>query len=234
MEKGIVHYDKQLSNASQEHPKITFIKKKTLPATFNHMLLSPKNLKALLRAPAIPLMGEGGAMLLCVPAALHFADGTAWTMAACGLFVLLIGLLLHVSTPRLSQQPETRISYLIVAFLWLLFTLFATLPFMATGALTQFSPAFFEAMSGLTSTGATVVSDTETLPASIILWRSVTQWIGGYGIVVLVLAVVPSLGINKYSLYTAEASGADNTSKATTSMAATIRQTLVAYFALTL
>lgn len=198
------------------------------------MLTDKKNLKALMRAPAVPLIGEGLAMLLCVPAAWHFADGTAGTMAACALFTLLTGLLLQVSIPKLKQQPDTQASYLIVALIWLLLTLFATLPFLATGSLQHLAPAFFEAMSGLTSTGATVVSDVESLPASILLWRSVMQWIGGYGIVVLVLAVVPSLGINKYSLYTAEASGADNTGKATTSMAATIRQTLMVYVALTL
>ena len=198
------------------------------------MLINKNALQALMRALALPLMGEGVAMLLCVPASLHFADGTAWAMAACGLFVALVGLLLRISAPPLRQQPKPRVSYLIVVLLWLLMTLGASLPFLATGAFHSLSSSFFEATSALTSTGATAAQEVEALPASIILWRSVAQWIGGYGIVVLVLAVVPSLGINKYSLYTAEVSGADNTGKSVTSMAGTIRQTMAAYAVLTL
>lgn len=96
-----------------------------------------------------------------------------------------------------------------------------------------FADALFESTSGITSTGATVFSAVEWLPSSILLWRSMTQWFGGFGIVLLVLALVPSLGINKYSLYTAEASGADNTGKQATSMTATVRQTLGIYLLLT-
>ena len=140
-------------------------------------------------------------------------------------------LLVWVSKPKC--QMEQRISYLLVSSLWIVLMFFATLPFLTTGATVSFTDACFEVMSGLTSTGSSVFGETEALPSSVILWRSVLQWIGGYGIVMLVLAVVPQLGINKYSLYTAEASSADNTGKSTPSMANTIRQTLTVYVSIT-
>ena len=129
---------------------------------------------------------------------------------------------------------DRRLSYLLVVLMWIVLALFGAIPFMATGVLTSFTDALFESMSGITSTGATVFASVEWLPSSILLWRSMTQWFGGFGIVLLVLALVPSMGINKYSLYTAEASGADNTGKQTTSTASTVRQTLGVYILLTL
>ena len=180
------------------------------------------------------LMVEGSLMLSCLIPALHFADGTASAISASGLFTFFLGLLLRVSYHDARTITDRRNAYLLVVLLWVVLALFGTLPFLATGTLHTFSDALFESMSGITSTGATVFSAVEWLPASILLWRSMTQWFGGFGIVLLVLAIVPSLGINKYSLYTAEASGADNTGKQSSTMAATIRQTLGVYLTLTL
>lgn len=198
------------------------------------LLLKKDNISSLLKPLSIPLIGEGCAMLLCLLPSLHFHDGMALPMLWCALFAILCGVLLLVAVPRQKHQPNHRVSYLIVTVLWIVFTLFASLPFLATGSTTNFTNACFEVMSGLTSAGATIFAEIEALPASIIFWRSVLQWIGGYGIVLLVLAVVPTLGINKYSLYTAETSGADNTGKVTTSMQLAVRQTLTVYVLLTI
>lgn len=196
------------------------------------LLLKKDNITLLLRPLSIPLIGEGCSMLLCLLPAMHFHDDTALPMLWCGLFTILCGVLM-LTVSKQAHQPEQRISYLIVAVLWVVLTLFATLPFLATGATTQLTDASFEAMSGITSTGATVFAEIEALPASIIFWRSVLQWAGGYGIVLLVLAVMPTLGINKYSLYTAETSGADNTGRKTINTQTAIRQTLTMYVLLT-
>lgn len=171
-------------------------------------------------------------MLLTIFPAWHFHDGTVLQILLCALFTLAIGTIILLCVPKPQHQPEQRISFLIVTLMWLVLMVFAALPFLTTGATTHFTEACFEVMSGLTSTGASIFGEVEALPASIIFWRSVLQWIGGYGIVLLVLAVVPSLGINKYSLYTAEASGADNTGKMTADMSDTIRHTLTAYVTL--
>ena len=178
-------------------------------------------------------MVEGLLILSCLIPALHFADGTASPILASGLFTFNVGLLLLVRFRSAKRPTDRRVAYLLVVTMWLVMPLFGTLPFLSTGVLHTFADALFESTSGITSTGATVFSAVEWLPSSILLWRSMTQWFGGFGIVLLVLALVPSLGINKYSLYTAEASGADNTGKQATSMTATVRQTLGIYLLLT-
>lgn len=180
------------------------------------------------------LMVEGLLMFFCLIPAIHFHDGTTSPILASGLFTFFLGLWLRLNFRHAKSIADRRHSYLLVVLTWVALSLFGTLPFLATGALHSFSDALFESMSGITSTGATVFSAVEWLPASILLWRSMTQWFGGFGIVLLVLAIVPSLGINKYSLYTAEASGADNTGKQSSTMASTMRQTLGVYLLLTL
>lgn len=179
------------------------------------------------------LMVEGTLILSCLIPALHFADGTVLPITLSGLFTFSVGLLLLVRYRHANRSTDKRTSYLLVVAMWVVLPLFGALPFLTTGVLHSFADALFESISGVTSTGATVFSAVEWLPSSILLWRSMTQWFGGFGIVLLVLALVPSMGINKYSLYTAEASGADNTGKQTTTMSSTIQQTLGIYLLLT-
>lgn len=177
-------------------------------------------------------------MLTCLLPAVHFSDGTVLAIVISSVVTLVVGFVLqHSSSSRLSDRfrtSNTRLSYIAVALVWIFLVLFGSLPFLLTGSVTSFTDAFFESMSGLTSTGATIIPDVETLHPSVLFWRSVSQWIGGFGIILLVLAIVPSLHINKYSLYTAEASGADNTGKTTTTMHSMVRQTLSVYVSLTL
>ena len=181
----------------------------------------------------IVLMAEGGLMGLCLVPALHFADGTALQIAACAALTIVMGFFLWYRYRRDTLIEDRRMSYLLVVLLWLMLSLFATLPFLATGSTLSFTTAWFEAMSGVTSTGATIFPHVRLLPSSVLLWRSMTQWFGGFGIVLLVLALSPRLGINKYSLYTAEASGADNTGKTAVRTVVTVRRTLSVYLALT-
>ena len=178
-------------------------------------------------------MVEGLLILSCLIPALHFSDGTWADILVSGLFTFNVGLMLVVCFRKAKRSTDKRTSYVLVVSMWVVLVLFGTLPFLTTGVLHSFPDALFESASGITSTGSTVFSAVEWLPASILLWRSMTQWFGGFGIVLLVLALVPSMGINKYSLYTAEASGADNTGKQTTSTTKAVQQTLSIYLMLT-
>ena len=191
------------------------------------------DIRAAWRSIGIILVAEGALMALCMVPALHFNDGTAQPIALCAAATLLVGMLLWICFSRYRRVDDRRIAYLMVVLVWLVLTLFAALPLMATGATTNPTCAFFEAMSGLTSTGATIFDDVSALPASVLLWRSMMQWFGGFGIVLMVLALAPRLGINKYALYTAEASGADNTGHRVVSTATTVRRTLGVYLVLT-
>ena len=187
----------------------------------------------------IPLLGEGVAMLLCVVPSLLYNDGAWWQMSISSLAATIAGALLIMLGRRADNSKRekkllgTQLSFISVTVVWLALSFFGTLPFIIGDYTARFSDAFFETMSGLTSTGATIFSDVETLPPSLLFWRSLMQWLGGFGIILLVLAIVPSLGMNKFSLYTAEASNADNTGKTTTSVRTTVQRTLFVYVTLT-
>ncbi|MBR1849979.1 MAG: TrkH family potassium uptake protein [Bacteroidales bacterium] len=193
-----------------------------------------ESFKAILHFVGRMLMAEGALMLLCLVPALHFGDGTALPVTAAGGFTLTVGAFVALTFRDCRTIDDRRMSYLLVTMLWVTMSLFGTLPLIATGATLRFSDAFFESMSGVTSTGATIFGSVEVLPSSVLLWRSMSQWFGGFGIILIVVALSPSLGINRYSLYTAEASGADNTGKTATSTTVTVRRMLVVYVVLTL
>ena len=112
-------------------------------------------------------------------------------------YLLTVALLLAVSLPLILQKPKnTRIyareGFVCVGLGWLLLSAFGALPFVLSGAITNYADAFFETVSGFTTTGATVLSAVEGLPYGILFWRSFTHWIGGMGILVFVLAVLPA------------------------------------------
>lgn len=119
--------------------------------------------------------------------------------------------LLSVPTFRLTRKPEyllsTRDGFLLVTSSWILSAAVGCLPLYLSGAIPSFADAFFETMSGFTTTGASILTEIESLPKSILFWRSLTHWLGGMGIVVLTIAVFPVLGIGAYQLMKAEAPG---------------------------
>jgi trk system potassium uptake protein len=119
---------------------------------------------------------------------------------------IIIGLLL-----RYKKKPPEDISikesFSFVAMAWPISALLGCLPFLFSGTFSSFIDAYFESMSGFTTTGATVLKDIEILPQSILLWRSLTQWLGGMGIIVLFVAMLPKLGIRSINLLKAEVPG---------------------------
>jgi trk system potassium uptake protein TrkH len=106
-----------------------------------------------------------------------------------------------------NKQIQKREGYLIVSLGWVLMSLSGTLPYLLTAAIPDFTAAFFETMSGYTTTGASILNDIEIIPKGVLFWRSTTHWIGGMGIIVLAIAILPFLGIGGTQLFTAEAPG---------------------------
>ncbi len=106
-----------------------------------------------------------------------------------------------------SKSMNIRTSFVVVVIGWLGSALVGMIPFLISGAIPSFSDAFFESMSGLTTTGASILTDIETLPYSILFWRSSTHWLGGMGIVVLTVAVLPMLGVDRLKLMMGETPG---------------------------
>lgn len=106
-----------------------------------------------------------------------------------------------------ERQMTRRDGYLIVSLTWFIFSLFGMLPFLISGYIPSVTNAFFEAMSGVSSTGATILDNIEALPHGLLFWRSMTQWIGGLGIILFTIAVLPIFGVNGVQIFAAEASG---------------------------
>ena len=155
------------------------------------------------------LLLNGVLMLSCVPFAIYYDDQHHInTFLICSSITITFGFLLRSLTKdEKNAEIKKRDGYLIVVGGWLCMTFFGTLPYLLTDSIPAFSDAFFETMSGFTTTGSTILDKIETLPKSILFWRSMTQWIGGMGIIVLTIAILPLLGIGGMELFIAEAPG---------------------------
>ena len=117
------------------------------------------------------------------------------------------GLILKWKGHGADNSMSRRDAYLVVSLSWIIFSLFGTLPFMVSGYINNFTDAYFETMSGFTTTGATILDDVECFPHGLLFWRSLTQWIGGLGIVFFTIALLPSLVGGQTKVFAAEATG---------------------------
>jgi len=124
-----------------------------------------------------------------------------------GSIVVVLGLLMMRYGGKAPEHLSHRDGFLIVALAWLILSLLGAVPFWTTGTVTSVVDALFESASGLTTTGATILSGLDNLPHSILFWRSMQQWLGGMGIIVLAVAVMPLLGIGGMQLFKAETPG---------------------------
>lgn len=124
------------------------------------------------------------------------------------LITFSTGIFLYFLTRKYKyEEPRYREAFASVTLTWLSVAFFGSLPYLLTGTLNSFTDAYFESMSGFTTTGATVIADVEILPKGILFWRSITQWIGGMGIIVFTLAVLPLIGTGGMQLFKAEVPG---------------------------
>lgn len=132
-------------------------------------------------------------------------DDTAFLVSTIITLVAgVIGLLIGRHAPH---QVSEREGYVIVALVWVVFSAFGMLPYFLSGSIDSITNAWFETMSGFTTTGATVIGDVESQTHGILFWRAVTQWVGGLGIIVLCLALLPMFGLGGTQLYAAEMTG---------------------------
>lgn len=123
------------------------------------------------------------------------------------LVTVVIGAMFFFTAARADENIRKREGYLIVTLSWVFMSMFGMIPYLLSGTVDNFTDALFETVSGLSTTGATILVDIEAIPAGIMVWRSMTQWIGGLGIIVLTVAIFPLLGIGGIELFVAEAPG---------------------------
>ncbi|NLM45835.1 MAG: TrkH family potassium uptake protein [Firmicutes bacterium] len=164
------------------------------------------NIRLVIRALGVLLLCEAAAMLPAVFIALGYGEDTVPALLLSILVTSAAGILLCL--PQVKDKViRYKEGFAIVTFGWLLVSVAGALPFLFTGVLPSFVDAFFETVSGFTTTGATVIPDVESAPHSILFWRSFTHWLGGMGILVLALAVLPALGMGTFQILKAESPG---------------------------
>ncbi|MCI0455633.1 MAG: TrkH family potassium uptake protein [Gemmataceae bacterium] len=148
-----------------------------------------------------------GAMLLApIPFALYYRDGQVITFVLSAAVTALAGGLLF-RWFRSRDEVTLREGFALVTFTWFGFAVFGSLPYLLSGSLLHPVDAFFESMSGFSTCGASVFTDVEANPKSLLFWRSLSQWLGGMGIIVLGVAILPLLGVGGMQLYEAESAG---------------------------
>jgi len=148
----------------------------------------------------------GLSMMVAGGVSLFYLDGDTFGIFLAAVLTSIFGFVTFNLT-KFKGDLSSREGFAIVTFAWTGAALFGALPYIFTGTAPGIIPAFFESMSGFTTTGATVFTDIETLPHGILFWRSFTHWLGGMGIIVLSLAVLPFLGVGGMQLYKAEVPG---------------------------
>ena len=186
-----------------------------------------------LRVVAILLLIVSAFMVFPIMWAFHYQEHEIiryFLIPIICMFVLAVPIL--VFARRSDKTLSTRDGFLLVTLSWVCSAFFGCLPLYLSGAIPHFTDAFFETMSGFTTTGASILTEIESLPKSMLFWRSLTHWLGGMGIVVLTIAVFPLLGIGAYQLMKAEAPG-PTLDKITPKVAQTAKILWFIYFALT-
>lgn len=146
-------------------------------------------------------------MLLASLVSYLYDDGVTLQIFFAGLFTIIVGIVTMLFTARHKKEMNKREGYVVVTFGWIIMSLSGTLPYVLTESVPSFTNAFFETMSGYTTTGASILNDIEIIPKGVLFWRSTTHWLGGMGIIVLAIAILPLLGIGGMQLFAAEAPG---------------------------
>lgn len=165
------------------------------------------NFKIIYKILGSLLFLEAIMMLMCLGIALYYGEEDTFSFLVSIVITVLAGILLGYKGRNAENIMSRRDSYLVVTLTWTLFSLFGTIPFLVGGYLHSFTDAYFETMSGFTTTGATIIDDVEALPHGILFWRSLTHWIGGLGIVFFTIAVLPQVVGGSTKVFAAEATG---------------------------
>ena len=145
------------------------------------------------------------AVAMCVSLWYKEADSSIFLIST--IITLVAGIIGLLIGRRAESRMGEREGYVIVAMVWVVFSIFGMLPYYLSGQVGGFTDAWFETMSGFTTTGATIIPDLDVITHGLLFWRSLTQWIGGMGIIVLSIAILPIFGLNGMQLYAAEVTG---------------------------
>ena len=177
------------------------------------------NIELILRIIGMLLVIEGFFLATAIPFSIYYGDQPFkwalfdgwhdfWPLLLSAIFTASVGGLLYfIAGKNVKKNFGKREGYIIVSSAWIIISLFGAIPFILSGTISNYTDAFFETISGFTTTGASILNDIESMPKGLLFWRSTTHWIGGMGIIVLSLAILPFLGIGGMQLFMAEVPG---------------------------
>ncbi len=165
------------------------------------------NLRLIYKVLGSLLFIEAFLMLVCVVMAFLYREDDGFAFAVAMILTLIGGFALRYAGRYATNNLSRRDAYFVVTLAWTIFSIFGMFPFLVGGYITNVTDAFFESMSGFSTTGATMFDDVECLPHALLFWRSLTQWIGGLGIVFFMIAVLPSMTGGSVKVFAAEATG---------------------------
>jgi trk system potassium uptake protein TrkH len=163
--------------------------------------------KVIFRILGILTVLVGICMALSIPVALIYGDGDAMALLISSVIAITTGSITTLLVKSDNTNMGKREGFLIVTLSWIIFSIFGSLPFVISGEIPSYTDAFFETISGFTTTGASILTDIESLPHGLLFWRSMTQWLGGMGIIVLSIAILPFLKLGNMQLFVAEVPG---------------------------
>ena len=169
--------------------------------------MSRFNFKLIFSILGLLLSINGIAMLLALPFTLYYGEDWRPLVYSAAITVFAGLPVWLILSKRTHRELKRRDGYLVVTLGWIIMSFFGALPFILSGVIPDLTNAFFETISGFTTTGASILTDIEAVPKGILVWRSLTQWIGGMGIIVLAVAILPILGIGGMQLFVAESPG---------------------------
>jgi trk system potassium uptake protein TrkH len=168
------------------------------------------NKKFIINLMGLVLMFESLFMFVCAGVALIYREGDFTTLLIATFITFVTGALSWYPTRKVPKDLIKREGFIVVSLVWVVMSVFGALPYYISGYIPSYTDAFFETISGFTTTGASILVDIEALPHGILFWRSMTHFIGGMGIIVLAIAIMPYFGFGGMQLYNAEASGVTN------------------------
>ncbi|TMM29506.1 TrkH family potassium uptake protein [Polaribacter aestuariivivens] len=169
--------------------------------------MSTLNTKIIFRFLGITAILNGLFMFIAVPFSVYYNEPEKWGILNAGIITVFIGVLLYIVNKPKHTNIHKKEGYLIVTLGWLILSFTGMLPYLLSGAIPSVTNAFFETISGYSTTGSSILTDIDNMPKGILFWRSATHWIGGMGIIVLTIAILPLLGIGGMQLFMAEAPG---------------------------
>jgi len=165
------------------------------------------NTKIIYRFLGITAILNGLFMFLAVPFSIFNDEPEKWGILNAGIITVFIGVILYFANKPTNTNIQKKEGYLIVTLGWLILSFTGMLPYLLSGAIPSVTNAFFETISGYSTTGSSILTNIDNMPKGILFWRSATHWIGGMGIIVLTIAILPLLGIGGMQLFMAEAPG---------------------------